>query len=227
MKNERVLIVQPHSDDALFSCAHLFLTPEEWGVKDVEVLTVENDPLRAKEDKKLYDFIGIKCHHIDTGEWTDKSYYTYFHEYKEIEDEAVSKTLKSIYGEKQLEKIRWGVETALRKYIEGGWEIYSPWGVGHPFHHFIHLTLQVITGYKNIYYYRDFPHSYKRRSQPQIARQAVEFELVRKVPVEGFHEVKWKLAEKFYRSQSGLLFFEHGYIEKRLPEEIYTDGLPF
>ena len=52
----------------------------------------------------------------------------------------------------------------------------------------------------------------------------------RSVPVQEFHEVKWKLASKFYRSQSGLQFYEQGYIKKELPEEIYSriiDDLPF
>ena len=79
-------------------------------------------------------------------------------------------------------------------------------------------------------YYREFPHSYKRRSQPQVEKQKQEYTLKRSVTVEEFHEVKWKLASKFYKSQSGLLFFENGYIKKELPEEIYTkdsDELPF
>ena len=79
-------------------------------------------------------------------------------------------------------------------------------------------------------YYREFPHSYKRRSQHQVELQKQEYRMERSVPVQEFHEVKWKLASKFYRSQSGLLFYEQGYIKKELPEEIYVkeiDELPF
>ena len=36
--------------------------------------------------------------------------------------------------------------------------------------------------------------------------------------------VKWDLAKKFYKSQSGLMFYEQGYIKKNLPEELYALG---
>jgi hypothetical protein len=47
--------------------------------------------------------------------------------------------------------------------------------------------------------------------------------VVRSVPVEDFADVKWQLASKFYRTQSGLLFYEQGYIKKNLPEEVYEE----
>ena len=79
-------------------------------------------------------------------------------------------------------------------------------------------------------YYREFPHSYKRRSQLQVEKQKQQYSLLRSIDVKAFDDVKWKLASKFYRSQSGLLFFEQGYIKKQLSEEIYIrniDKLPF
>ena len=63
-------------------------------------------------------------------------------------------------------------------------------------------------------YYREFPHSYKRRSQAQVEEQKKEWYLKSSVPVEEFADIKWKLASKFYKSQSGLLFYENGYIKK-------------
>ena len=101
----------------------------------------------------------------------------------------------------------------------------APWGVGHPFHFLLGYVLEEHFEYR-MEYYREFPHSYKRRSQPQVQKQLDEYFLVRSVPVEEFHEVKFKLASKFYKSQSGLLFFEQGYIKKQLPEEVYKK-LPF
>ena len=55
MKTEKCLIVQPHSDDALFCCSHILFQPQY----EVQVLTVENDPKRIAEDEKLYDFLNI------------------------------------------------------------------------------------------------------------------------------------------------------------------------
>ena len=45
----KYLIIAPHSDDALFSCSHVLLLPEY----EVQVLTVENDEKRVKEDTVL------------------------------------------------------------------------------------------------------------------------------------------------------------------------------
>lgn len=119
----------------------------------------------------------------------------------------------------------------VRKFLKKnkGYTVVVPWGVGHPFHLFVRDVIQKSL-VSNLLYYREFPHSYKRRSQPQVEKQKQEYTLKRSVPVEEFHEVKWKLASKFYRSQSGLQFYEQGYIKKQLPEEIYVreaDELPF
>ena len=73
-------------------------------------------------------------------------------------------------------------------------------------------------------FYREFPHSYKRRSQKQVERQKKEYKLLNQVAVEPFADVKWDLAKKFYKSQSGLMFYEQGYIKKNLPEELYALG---
>ena len=81
-----------------------------------------------------------------------------------------------------------------------------------------------------MWYYREFPHSYKRRSQTQVNKQKKEYKLLSSTPVEDFDDVKWELAKKFYKSQSSLLWFEQGYINKRIPEEVYVNKeqiLPF
>ena len=72
-----------------------------------------------------------------------------------------------------------------------------------------------------IWYYREFPHSYKKRSKIQVEKQQNEYQLLHSMPIESFEDIKWSLAKKFYKTQSGLLFFEQGYIKKKLPEELY------
>lgn len=222
---EKVLLIQPHSDDVLFSCSHFLFQPDY----DVHVLTVENDPKRIAEDEKLYEFLNIPYHHLDL-DFKDESYYGFNKEYKEVTLEAAYNYLNSYFGRETINEI----EEMLVKWVKNflkhnkGYKIIVPWGVGHPFHLFVRETLQ--NSFSNLEYYRDFPHSYKRRSKLQVQHQKQEYTLKRSVPVTEFHDVKWKLASKFYRSQSGLLFYEQGYIKKELPEEIWErneDVLPF
>lgn len=223
---EKVLIVSPHSDDALFCCSHLLFLPQY----EVQVLTVENDPKRIAEDEKLFEFLNITFHHLGL-DFHDESYYEFHKNYKEVTVEATYKHLNEYFGRETLKEIEETLVNWVRKFLKEnkGYTVVVPWGVGHPFHLFVRDVIQKSL-VSNLLYYREFPHSYKRRSQPQVEKQKQEYSLERSVPVEEFHEVKWKLASKFYKSQSGLLFFENGYIKKELPEEIYSriiDDLPF
>ena len=99
-------------------------------------------------------------------------------------------------------------------------QIVVPWGVGHPMHTFVRDTIESVTD--GLWYYRDFPHSYKKRARQQVKEQLEDYELKESVSVAEFHDVKWDLAKKFYKSQSGLLWFEQSYIGKQLPEEVYV-----
>lgn len=223
---KKYLIVSPHSDDALFCCSHVLFLPEY----EVQVLTVENDEKRVQEDERLFEFLNIPYHHLGLN-FKDESYYGYNKTYpKGIVLEDVYKYLNEYFGRDTLNEIEETLKDWVKKFLKqnSDYTVLAPWGVGHPFHFFVRETLQSMAFC--LEYYREFPHSYKRRSQPQVERQNKEYILVRKVPVEDFHEVKWKLASKFYKSQSGLLFYEQGYIKKQLPEEIYSraiDILPF
>ena len=225
MKKEKYLIVQPHSDDALFCCSHILFQPQY----EVQVLTVENDPKRIAEDEKLYDFLNIGFSHLDT-DFHDESYYGFNKRYKEVTVETTYEYLNEYFGRATLNEIEEMLVSAVRDFLKKnkGYTVLTPWGVGHPFHLFVRETLQ--TAMSCLEYYREFPHSYKKRSQVQVEKQLEEYTLKRSVPVVEFRDVKWKLASKFYRSQSGLLFYEQNYIKKDLPEEIYIreqDELPF
>lgn len=222
---EKYLIVQPHSDDALFCCSHILFKPQY----EVQVLTVENDPKRIAEDEKLYDFLNIGFLHLDT-DFHDESYYGFNKRYKEVTVESTYEYLNEYFGRATLNEIEEMLVSTIRDFLKKneGYTVLAPWGVGHPFHLFVRETLQAAMSC--LEYYREFPHSYKRRSQIQVEKQLEEYRLKRSVPVEEFRDVKWKLASKFYRSQSGLLFYEQNYIKKDLPEEIYIrelDELPF
>lgn len=212
---KKFLIIQPHSDDALFSVANLIFSDNE-----VSVLTVENNEKRVKEDVKLYEFLGIPYHHLEV-EFNDESFYSFHKKYKEVTSENSKAHLIDFFGEKTVNAIRDEIVKfviAFKKKHKDV-QIVVPWGVGHPMHCFIRDAIE--SQADNLWYYRDFPHSYKRRAKTQIEAQIKEYDLFKSVPVDDFHEVKWELAKKFYKSQSGLLWFEQGYIKKQLPEEIY------
>lgn len=210
----KYLIVQPHSDDALFSCAHPILGDNF----EVQILTVENNVKRIKEDVALYDFLGIPFHHLSV-EFDDESYYGYFKQYKGVNHLDAISYLENYFGEDKLEEIRRALLDFVKKFKKEhpDFQIIAPMGIAHPFHYFIHDVLLD----KAELFYREFPHSYKKRSQPQMLQALTQFKLVREIPVKDIHDIKFELAKKFYKTQSGLLWFEQGYIKKELPEELY------
>lgn len=212
---KKLLIVSPHSDDALFSCAHAFLGSGY----EAQVLTIENNPKRIAEDKALYEFIGVPFHHLKV-EFDDQSYYEYFKRFKTVNHTDAMGFLDEYLGTETMREIG----DALAKFLNDfkkknpGYKIVAPLGISHPFHYFIHSLLKGMADY----FYREFPHSYKKRSKTQMEETLLKFELHKSIPVQEIHDVKFDLAKKFYKSQSGLLFFEQGYIKKCLPEEIYV-----
>ena len=218
MKKKKILAIQPHSDDVLLSASHLLLS----GAYDVQVLCVESDPKRVPEDKKLYEFLGIPYANLGL-EFIDNSYYEFHRRYKGCRLEESVAYLREYFGDDMLHEIRNELIQWVKVYMDKneGVQIVGPLGIGHPFHLFIHELLRVSP--YHVQFYREFPHSYKRRSQEQLKEAQSRMTLVRSVPVEEFADVKWQLASKFYRTQSGLLFYEQGYIKKNLPEEIYEE----
>lgn len=218
---KKLLLIQPHSDDILFSACHALFLPDF----EVEVLTVEKDPKRAEEDRRLYDFLNIPVHHLDL-DFTDTSYYHHFKEraMKNVTDTNAYITLNNFFGKDLLMEI----EDALIEWVTSfqrkhkGWEILSPLGIGHPFHLFVRDKLESLAS--TMYYYREFPHSYKRRSLPQVAEMEENgYCMYKSFSTDDWGETKWELAAKFYRSQSSLLWYEQGYIKKQLPEEVWIN----
>lgn len=213
---KKVLLIQPHSDDALFSAFH-FMFDEKY---DVSVLTIENNSKRVKEDEKLYEFLNIPYHHLNL-EFNDESFYSFHKKYKEVNSDNAVEHLIEFFGNELVDSIRKEVVKFINdfKTKHKDVQIIVPWGVGHPMHIFIRDIAESCSN--DLWYYRDFPHSYKKRARSQVEDQWRRYELVDSVDVSEFHDVKWELARKFYKSQSGLFWFEQGYIKKRLSEEVY------
>jgi hypothetical protein len=215
---KKILAIQPHSDDVLFSAAHVLLNEGY----EVQVLCVESDPKRVPEDRRLYEFLGIPYHNLGI-EFVDNSYYEFFKRYKSCRLEDAVPYLEEYFGEELLTQIRERLVKWITRFMKQNpdYRILAPLGIGHPFHLYVHEVIRVSPF--SAMYYREFPHSYKRRNKEQIAEVQGRMTLTHSVPVEPFADVKWQLASKFYRTQSGLLFYEQGYIKKNLPEEVYEE----
>lgn len=212
------LIIQPHSDDALFSASHLLFSG-----KKVSVLTVEKNSKRIEEDRKLYEFINVPWDCLNV-EFDDQSFYGFHKQYDTVNLSNATDYLTEYFGKDKLKEIAKALAIYIKNFVEknGKTNIYIPFGVGHPFHIFIRDVVE--RNYANeipLFYYRDFPHSYKRRAKTQMAEQLIEYELLSSHDVTEYADMKWGLAKKFYKSQSGLLWFEQNYIKKNLPEEVY------
>ncbi len=218
MKNVKYLIVQPHSDDALFSVAHLLFSD-----KDVAILTVENNGKRVEEDRKLYEFLGKPYQHLKV-EFDDQSFYGFYKQYKSLNPTNCVEYLTNYFGEEKLKEIKEALKDYLTKFLSknDNVRIFTPWGIGHPFHMFVSTIVGKFAKKAKIFYYRDFPHSYKQRAKEQVKEQLVDYELYKSYPVTEIADIKWDLAKRFYKSQSGLLWFEQNYIKKNLPEEVYV-----
>lgn len=216
---KRCLIIQPHSDDALFSASHLLLGDKY----KVEVLTVENNSKRIEEDKKLYEFLGIPYKHLGA-QFKEKSFFPFYKKYKEVNSENAVSHLTEFFGKELLDIISAETQDYVAKYVKRHPDalVYVPWGVGHPMHIFIRDCVIKVVDKNKLFFYRDFPHSYKKRARSQIEAQLQSFDLKEQIDVKSFHDVKWELARKFYKTQSGLFWFEQSYIKKQLPEEVYV-----
>lgn len=212
MENKKFLICQPHSDDAILSCASIILNEDN----DVRILTVENNIKRKEEDKELYCFLEIPVEFINVKNFIDESYYGYFQSTKDVDDNKMIDFIVDSYKDLIIE-IEKELVKKIEKYKKEGYQIVVPLGVGHPFHFFISMILR---DYADIFY-REFPHSYKKRSAKKMQEIKTSFILFDKNSDEEIHNIKFDLAKRFYKSQSGFFWFEQGYINKKLAEEFY------
>lgn len=217
MSKEKILLVQPHSDDILFSASKYLMNRSDYG--DITLLTVEKDEKRNKEDEELAELFGIKYKHLNSL-IEDKSYYHYYKDNKKkvFDFDDCGDLLIDILGQEKIDEISSELKSVVKKYKKKGYKIVCCLGVGHPMHWFVRMTIEK---YIDIYY-RDFPHSYKRKTAECIKTIPKYYKLVESYQnSEENHLLKWDIAKKVYKTQSSLLWFEQGYIRKNLPEEYY------
>jgi len=218
MAKKNLLLIQPHSDDVLFSASRYLFNREDYG--KVTLFTVERNEKRALEDEILCDLFGIDEYINSNVEFEDNSYYTYYKElnFKKFNVEDSMKTLDHRFGGKFMSELGRDIISIVKKYKKRNYEIVVCLGIGHPMHWFVRFTTQK---YADVFY-RDFPHSYKvkaKGSMEEFTHGLSEPELYFN---EENHKLKFDAAYEIYKTQRSLLFFEKGYIDKKLPEEFYT-----
>lgn len=215
---DKVLIIQPHSDDAILSCFK-FISGDGFSAK---VLTVEKNDKRLLEDKALSKFIGTKYFSLGV-DVMDDYYSEFFRVYGRdavLSDDNVIPFYKDKLGVDKIKELRKTLKSKVLEYIDRGYMILCPMGVGHPFHYLVRYLLRSIESV--FVFYREFPHSYKRKAQQQLNGYKKDFDLIATFDEKEDNELKYQIAQKFYKSQSGFFFYEHDNIKKLLPEEFYV-----
>lgn len=202
----RNLIIQPHSDDALLSCFSV--------IKDCDILTIEDNGARRKEDALIKNFfpkVNLKFFPLSL---VDTTYKEFWDNHKIYSKHNVVNFLNSIYD---IEKIRTIlISGPLHNYSN----IYIPLGIGHPFHYLITYCFEEIKGDYNLIYYREWPHSYKRRNKEFISLEVSPYYELIKTESEESLKQKFEIAKTIYKSQSSLFFFEQRNFEN-YKEEFY------
>ncbi len=212
---KKVLFIQPHSDDIVLSCFGKLI---EKGIQPT-ILTIEDDPKRIAEDVKMNQYIpNLKIiKGVDFG-GEDKSYKAYWGEnmHRKFSPEEIMPIVTDFLGDEKIESI---LEVLMEVLDSEEWdEIYTCVGVGHPMHWFVHeITKDVAT-----HFYRDWPHSYKKRNLDFFNSYSTTFNYLEEVDDEEILRLKLEVFKKCYKSQSGLLYFEQKNIEKNFSEKYYT-----
>jgi len=208
----KILIVQPHSDDALLSCYHLFDSTNK-----IVILTVEDDQKRISEDKQLQDIFNDVV--IDNCKDTvDGTYSDYWKKHKIFNWREVLKLYIKKYDYGEYKHLKYQLIDKITKCKNKGFTIFVPFGAGHPFHLIIHKICYNLADY----FYRDFPHSYKtQRGLRYFEEQKNNYRLVSSTDVTPFQAEKIRIFGEVYKSQRAFQFYEKNNLEKCYPEEIY------
>lgn len=218
--SKKILLVSPHSDDVLFSASKYLFNISKYS--ESVLFTIENNEKRLHEDELLCEIFGIK--NLITSEtlnFEDKSYYHYYKEMKckNFSIEEAKECMIQYFGKDFIKELKKEIRNVVKKYKKDGFEIVTCLGVGHPTHWFVRECLEDLADV----FYRDFPHSYKRKGLKNFEDTVYQLELIEEYKLdEDEHSIKWDTAKQIYKTQSSLLFFEQGYIKKNIPEQYYS-----
>lgn len=212
MKNN-VLLVQPHSDDIIFSASKYLHNRKKYD--DVIMLTIEHDEDRLKEDIELCNKFDIQLLTLETKVSSKNFHKEYYQQHSTMDDKSAWEFCLNKIGKKEMSNLTNELNELLIM-MKPTYQIITCLGVGHPFHF---LTTKLTKEHADLFY-RDFPHSYKRRNKEYFNGIVnSEFQLKNTFDINKFD--KFSYVKEYYKSQSSLLFFEKNYIDKMLPEEYY------
>lgn len=218
-KKRNLLLIQPHSDDIIFSAANFLKERNKYD--QVIMLTVEYNEKRLEEDRLLCEEFDMELFTLRTKVSSENFHKEYYSDKKLMSDDSAMSFCHLKLGSNKLKRLRKELEETLDLFKEEGFLIVTCLGVGHPFH----WLVRVLTEDYSDLFYRDFPHSYKRRNKEYfVGITNTNFKLKEVHELEKLNdsgENKFDYVKNFYKSQSSLLFFEQGYIKKMLPEEYY------
>lgn len=219
-KKQNLLLIQPHSDDIIFSASNFLKEREKYG--QVVILTIEYNEKRLKEDELLCKEFDVDLMTLKTKVSSENFHKEYYSEQKLMSDDSAMSFCHLKLGENKLKRLSKELDDTLSFFSSENFKIVTCLGVGHPFHW---LTRKLTEDWASLFY-RDFPHSYKRRNKEYfVGITCTKFKLKESHELSGLKEDdgagKFQYVKDFYKSQSSLLFFEQGYINKMLPEEYY------
>lgn len=209
------LLVQPHSDDIILSLYHLLKTNEP---ENLEILTIENDEKRLKEEIPLYKELGINFTVFPEILPKDDSYGDFFKAHKQVDSVNAISFFQARWGIKPIDTFMDYFPKYLEYKKQQGFQIWLPLGAGNAYH-----KLVTEAGKEKVdFFYRDWPHSYKRRGMKQMEEEINkgEYGIVYEAEEEYLKE-KFDVFYKFYKSQRSLLWFEKSKSEKYYTEQVY------
>lgn len=213
---KKILLIQPHSDDILFSASSFLFEAKKY--KKFKILTVETNEKRLLEDELVCRHFGVDLLRMKNKVESTNYHKEYYKLHTQMDDESAMDFCKEKMGKVNFKKLEKELKETVQKYKDKGYLIVTCLGVGHPFH----WITRVLTQELSDLFYRDFPHSYKRRNQAYLNGIVnSEFKIHSFSNPDKNHDEKMSLIKSYYKSQSSLLFFEKRYIDKKLPEEFY------
>lgn len=217
-KKKNILIIQPHSDDVVFSASKFLKVRDSFD--EFIILTVETDERRLEEDRAVCEEFNVQLLTLETIVSSEGFHKEYYSDKKLMSDDSAFEFCANKIGDSKLLKLADELEELLTA-MKDDFLIVTCLGVGHPFH----WLVRTLTEKHSDLFYRDFPHSYKRRNKDYFnGLVSTKFKLKETHDIERRNKNDWQkfdVVKIFYKSQSSLLFFEKNYMDKMLPEEFY------
>lgn len=215
--SKKILLIQPHSDDILLSAASILFSKKK--KDEIIVLTVEKDEKRLEEDRMLFENLGIKLIYPLTKTISEGFHKEFFGNKLPFNEDECLKFCYDKLGASIID-LKQELNKTLKKYKKKQFKIVTCLGVGHPYH----LLINNLTFKYSDLFYREFPHSYKRRNQEFFNDTLAKyynpiFQYGKLSDKE--HDLKKEYFHKFYKSQRSLLFYEKRFFDQKLVETFF------